>query len=161
MKPSQEKVTLNIGGVRYKTYVDTLRALPGTKLCRLTEPQACGTFDYDPIAREFFFDRDAAVFDEVLNYYRTRRLHCPALICRSVLEEELAYWELRNVTLAPCCSRRLTAAEERQGACDLWDHEEKQHEGQDLGVWRGGGRADWRTRWQPKIWSSWKTPVPA
>ncbi|XP_072837206.2 voltage-gated potassium channel KCNC1 isoform X1 [Pogona vitticeps] len=158
MKPNQEKVTLNIGGIRYETYTNTLRALPGTKLCRLTEPQASHTFDYNPDSKEFFFDRNAALFEEVLNYYRTQRLHCPAAICRSVLEEELAFWEIPHVPLAPCCGWRLTAAEEQQGACNLWDDEERQNEGQDLGVQREGGHAGWRTRWQPQIWPLFENP---
>lgn len=155
MKPSQEKVALNIGGVRYETYVSTLRALPGTKLCRLTEPHAGSAFDYDPNVKEFFFDRNAALFEEVLSYYRTRRLHCPAVTCQAVLEEELAFWGIHNVPLAPCCGRRLTAAEDQNG--DLWG-EERQNDGQDLRVQRDRGCAGWRSQWQPKIWSLFENP---
>uniref|UniRef100_A0A8D0BGA2 Potassium channel tetramerisation-type BTB domain-containing protein n=1 Tax=Salvator merianae TaxID=96440 RepID=A0A8D0BGA2_SALMN len=83
------KVTLNVGGTRFDVYCSTLQAFPGTKLCSITEPQADTTFDYNASSREFFFDRSAKVFGQVLNYCRTKHLHCPTSICWSALEEEL------------------------------------------------------------------------
>lgn len=61
------RVVLNIGGIRFETYKTTLRKIPATRLSRLTESLA----NYDPVLNEYFFDRHPGVFAQILNYYRT------------------------------------------------------------------------------------------
>uniref|UniRef100_T1KVJ6 Potassium channel tetramerisation-type BTB domain-containing protein n=1 Tax=Tetranychus urticae TaxID=32264 RepID=T1KVJ6_TETUR len=46
------RVILNVGGIRFETYRTTLRKIPATRLSRLTEQLA----NYDPILNEYFFD---------------------------------------------------------------------------------------------------------
>ena len=60
------RIILNVGGIRYETYKATLKKIPATRLSRLTEALA----NYDPILNEYFFDRHPGVFAQVLNYYR-------------------------------------------------------------------------------------------
>ena len=62
----ENRITLNVGGVRYETYKATLKKIPATRLSRLTEALA----NYDPILNEYFFDRHPGVFAQILNYYR-------------------------------------------------------------------------------------------
>ncbi|KAF7241996.1 Potassium voltage-gated channel subfamily C member 1 [Varanus komodoensis] len=157
MRPAGEKVTLNVGGVRFETYSSTLRAFPGTKLCRLTEPQASSSFDYDPHAKEFFFDRNASLFDEVLSYYRSKQLHCPDLVCKSAFEEELAFWGIPDAPLAPCCQQKLSDAEGQEEEHNTWD-EERDAEDQGLLPQQEGSRTGCRARWQPKIWALFEKP---
>ena len=38
--------------------------------------------------------RHPGVFAEVLNYYRTGKLHYPTSVCGPLFEEELEYWGL-------------------------------------------------------------------
>ncbi|XP_063169626.1 potassium voltage-gated channel subfamily C member 1-like isoform X2 [Candoia aspera] len=155
MEPLKEKIVLNIGGLRYETYTSTLQALPGTKLCHLTEPQAATTFDYDPDTKEFFFDRSSCLFEEVLNYYRTKQLHCPDLICKSVLDEELAFWGLSNTPLSPCCWQKLTIAEGQKEEYGIWE------EDQDVaGLLDQAERnhSSWQGRWQTRIWTVFEKP---
>ncbi|XP_007444751.1 potassium voltage-gated channel subfamily C member 1-like [Python bivittatus] len=155
MKPLEEKVVLNIGGLRYETYASTLQAFPGTKLCHLTEPQAATTFDYDPDTKEFFFDRSPCLFEEVLNYYRTKELHCPDLTCKSVLDEELAFWGLSNTPLSPCCWQKLTITEGQREEYGIWE------EDQDVaGLLDQAERNQrtWRGRWQTRIWTVFEKP---
>ncbi|XP_042335973.1 potassium voltage-gated channel subfamily C member 1-like [Sceloporus undulatus] len=154
MKPMEEKITLNIGGVRFETYPRTLQAFPGTRLCRLTEPQACASLDYNPRLKEFFFDRNANFFDEVLNYYRTKRLHCPEEVCKSVLEEELAFWGIQEALLAPCCWQKVRKAEMQEEERKVWDEEDTQS----LLDQAAGRRSSWRVRWQPKVWALFEKP---
>nr|XP_033774497.1 potassium voltage-gated channel subfamily C member 4 isoform X2 [Geotrypetes seraphini] len=90
-----DRVVLNVGGSRHETYRSTLRALPGTRLARLAEPQPCPA--------ELFFDRHPGLFAFVLNYYRTGKLHCPADLCGPLFEEELAFWGLDETDVEPCC----------------------------------------------------------
>jgi potassium voltage-gated channel Shaw-related subfamily C protein len=62
----ENRIILNVGGIRYETYKATLKKIPATRLSRLTEALA----NYDPILNEYFFDRHPGVFAQVLNYYR-------------------------------------------------------------------------------------------
>jgi potassium voltage-gated channel Shaw-related subfamily C protein len=62
----ENRITLNVGGVRFETYKQTLKKIPATRLSRLTEALA----NYDPILNEYFFDRHPGVFAQILNYYR-------------------------------------------------------------------------------------------
>ncbi|KAJ7310404.1 hypothetical protein JRQ81_007318 [Phrynocephalus forsythii] len=147
---SPEKIVLNVGGVRYETYPGTLRAFPGTKLCSLTEPQASEVFDYDPGMKEFFLDRSAKLFGQVLGYCRTRHLHCPTDVCRAAFEEELAFWGIPLGQLLPCCWTKLGEpegpleegqTEEAQGGAEEEEEEEDcqvllgQEEGRDGQRW--------------------------
>ncbi|KAE8749734.1 hypothetical protein FOCC_FOCC003474 [Frankliniella occidentalis] len=63
----ENRIILNVGGIRYETYRTTLKKIPATRLSRLTEALA----NYDPILNEYFFDRHPGVFAQVLNYYRS------------------------------------------------------------------------------------------
>lgn len=60
-----ERVVLNVGGVRHETYQATLKKIPATRLSRLT-PQLA---NFDPLLNEYFFDRHPAVFAQVFPYF--------------------------------------------------------------------------------------------
>ncbi|CRK89792.1 CLUMA_CG003419, isoform A [Clunio marinus] len=96
---SENRVVLNVGGIRHETYKATLKKIPATRLSRLTEALA----NYDPILNEYFFDRHPGVFAQVLNYYRTGKLHYPTDVCGPLFEEELAFWGLDSNQVEPCC----------------------------------------------------------
>ena len=87
---TSNRVILNVGGVRHETYKSTLKKIPATRLSRLTEALA----NYDPLLNEYFFDRHPGVFAQVLNYYRTGKLHYPVDVCGPLFEEELQFWGL-------------------------------------------------------------------
>lgn len=82
---SEYRVILNVGGVRHETYKHTLKKIPATRLSRLT----LSTTNYDPVLNEYFFDRHPGVFAQILNYYRTGKLHYPLDVCGPLFEEEL------------------------------------------------------------------------
>lgn len=84
---------------RYETYKATLKKIPATRLSRLTEALA----NYDPILNEYFFDRHPIVFAQILNYYRTGKLHYPTDVCGPLFEEELEFWGLDSNQVEPCC----------------------------------------------------------
>uniref|UniRef100_A0A915N2S5 BTB domain-containing protein n=1 Tax=Meloidogyne javanica TaxID=6303 RepID=A0A915N2S5_MELJA len=73
---SEYRIVLNVGGVRHETYKHTLKKIPATRLSRLTPNLA----NYDPVLNEYFFDRHPDVFAQVLNYYRTGKLHYPLVL---------------------------------------------------------------------------------
>jgi potassium voltage-gated channel Shaw-related subfamily C protein 1 len=77
---AENRVVLNVGGIRHETYKATLKKIPATRLSRLTEALA----NYDPILNEYFFDRHPGVFAQVKtgNY-----VHAISLIMRN-------HWQL-------------------------------------------------------------------
>jgi len=61
MNDAENRVTINVGGIRHETYKATLKKIPATRLSRLTEALA----NYDPILNEYYFDRHPGVFGQV------------------------------------------------------------------------------------------------
>ncbi|KAI4480172.1 hypothetical protein M0804_010533 [Polistes exclamans] len=94
-----DRVILNVGGIRHETYKTTLKKIPATRLSRLTK----ASVNYDPILNEYFYDRHPGVFAQVLNYYRTGKLHYPTDVCGPLFEEELDFWGLDSNQVEPCC----------------------------------------------------------
>lgn len=95
----ENRIILNVGGIRYETYKTTLKKIAATRLSRLTEALA----NYDPVLNEYFFDRHPGVFAQILNYYRTGKLHYPTNVCGPLFEEELEFWGLDSNQVEPCC----------------------------------------------------------
>lgn len=63
----EERILLNVGGVRHETHIATLRNIPNTRLARLAESHVISDRKKD----EYFFDRHPAVFNSVIDFYRT------------------------------------------------------------------------------------------
>jgi potassium voltage-gated channel Shaw-related subfamily C protein 1 len=101
---NDNKIILNIGGTRYETNKTTLKKIPATRLSRLTEALA----NYDSLLNEYFFDRHPGVFSQVLNYYRTGKLHYPTNVCGPLFETELEFWGLDSNQVEPCCWKTYT-----------------------------------------------------
>lgn len=62
-----ERILLNVGGVRHETHVSTLRNIPRSRLSRLAEVH----LDNGGGRQEYFFDRHPAVFNSIIDFYRT------------------------------------------------------------------------------------------
>ena len=117
-----KRVVLNVGGLRHETYKTTLKKIPATRLSRLTEALA----NYDPILNEYYFDRHPGVFAQILNYYRTGKLHYPTDVCGPLFEQELEFWgldanqvRLRD-TVSEVCSKLLTLELELSAVEGVW-----------------------------------------
>ncbi|KAI0981011.1 hypothetical protein GJ496_008183 [Pomphorhynchus laevis] len=95
----RSRVILNIGGTRFEAYNYTLKKIPATRLSRLNEQLP----NFDPFLNEYFFDRHPGVFPQILNYYRTGKLHYPKNVCGPLFEEELEFWGLDSNQVEPCC----------------------------------------------------------
>lgn len=104
-----DRVTLNVGGVRHETYKATLKKIPATRLSRLTE----ALVNYDPVLNEYFYDRHPGVFAQVLNYYRTGKLHYPVDVCGPLFEQELEFWGLDSNQVGFVSSRTRTGTRVR------------------------------------------------
>lgn len=62
-----ERILLNVGGVRHETHVSTLRTIPRSRLSRLAEIH----LENGGGRQEYFFDRHPAVFNSIIDFYRT------------------------------------------------------------------------------------------
>ncbi|CAG9564447.1 unnamed protein product [Danaus chrysippus] len=115
-----DKVMLSPGSlvlILYETYKATLKKIPATRLSRLTEALA----NYDPVLNEYFFDRHPGVFAQVLNYYRTGKLHYPTNVCGPLFEEELEFWGLDSNQVEPCCWSTYSIHRDTQNTLAILD----------------------------------------
>ncbi|XP_033106999.1 potassium voltage-gated channel protein Shab-like [Anneissia japonica] len=108
------KIRLNVGGIRHETYKSTLANIPDTRLAWLTQPSAMSNSDYDAINKEFYFDRHPRIFDAILNYYRTGNLHAPSDVCGPAFEQELEFWGIDEKQIEPCCWSSYTQHRDAQ-----------------------------------------------
>ncbi|CAB4065610.1 KCNC1 [Lepeophtheirus salmonis] len=113
----ENRITLNVGGIRFETYKATLKKIPATRLSRLTEALA----NYDPVLNEYFFDRHSGVFAQILNYYRTGKLHYPTHVCGPLFEEELEFWGLDANQVEPCCWMTYTIHRDTEATLTILD----------------------------------------
>lgn len=156
MDSSSRRVVINVGGVRFETFASTLLTFPGTKLSTLAELSPSETGNYDPQRNEFFFDRNPEVFGYILEYYRTKHLHCSGNMCRAVLMEELAFWEVSFAQLSHCCWLNIYNKSQAMEDVSSWD----QMGPSDEPILLQTDRVDrsWRGRWQPKVWNLFHKP---
>ncbi|KRG03312.1 potassium voltage-gated channel protein Shaw isoform X2 [Drosophila mojavensis] len=160
---SENRVVLNVGGIRHETYKATLKKIPATRLSRLTEALA----NYDPILNEYFFDRHPGVFAQVLNYYRTGKLHYPTDVCGPLFEEELEFWGLDSNQVEPCCWMTYTQHRDTQetlAVLDRLDLDTEKPSEEELARKFGfeedyyKGTITWWQEMKPRIWSLFDEP---
>ncbi|KAL7669042.1 hypothetical protein ACOME3_009713 [Neoechinorhynchus agilis] len=159
---SKNRIILNVGGTRYETYRHTLKKIPATRLSRLTEALS----NYDPILNEYFFDRHPGVFQQILNYYRTGKLHYPTNVCGPLFETELEFWGLDSNQVEPCCWMTYTkhrATQETLATLDKIELDEistmddmRQKFGWD--EFETFARLPWYQRCRPFIWQLFDEP---
>ncbi|XP_065332113.1 potassium voltage-gated channel protein Shaw [Cloeon dipterum] len=160
---AENRVVLNVGGIRHETYKATLKKIPATRLSRLTEALA----NYDPILNEYFFDRHPGVFGQVLNYYRTGKLHYPTDVCGPLFEEELEFWGLDANQVEPCCWMTYTQHRDTQetlAVLDRLDLDTDKPSEEEMARKFGfeedyfRGNLSWWQRMKPNIWSLFDEP---
>ncbi|KAG5871529.1 hypothetical protein JTB14_000218 [Gonioctena quinquepunctata] len=160
---AENRVVLNVGGIRHETYKATLKKIPATRLSRLTEALA----NYDPILNEYFFDRHPGVFAQVLNYYRTGKLHYPSDVCGPLFEEELEFWGLDANQVEPCCWITYTQHRDTQetlAVLDRLDLDTDKPSDEEIARKFGfeedyfKGTLSWWQLMKPKIWSLFDEP---
>ncbi|XP_045477632.1 potassium voltage-gated channel protein Shaw isoform X1 [Harmonia axyridis] len=160
---AENRVVLNVGGIRHETYKATLKKIPATRLSRLTEALA----NYDPILNEYFFDRHPGVFAQVLNYYRTGKLHYPSDVCGPLFEEELEFWGLDANQVEPCCWMTYTQHRDTQetlAVLDRLDLDTEKPSDEEVARKFGfeedyfKGTLSWWQHLKPKLWSLFDEP---
>ena len=159
---NKDRIILNVGGVRHETFKSTLRNFPDTRLAWITGRDDFP--DYDPEKNEYFFDRHPGVFQQILNFYRTGKLHCPSDVCGPLFEEELNFWGIDEKQMESCCWSTYTLHREAQENLKVFngpDFFEENGSVEDEDEWENRESSDqhrssntpaWQ-RWRSKIWS--------
>ncbi|XP_050734209.1 potassium voltage-gated channel protein Shaw-like isoform X2 [Eriocheir sinensis] len=159
----ENRIILNVGGIRFETYKATLKKIPATRLSRLTEALA----NYDPVLNEYFFDRHPGVFAQILNYYRTGKLHYPTNVCGPLFEEELEFWGLDSNQVEPCCWMTYTIHRDTQATLAILDKLDvdtdapsEEEIARKFGYEEDylNGRMSWWQKTRPKVWSLFDEP---
>ncbi|CAG8677184.1 4666_t:CDS:2, partial [Ambispora gerdemannii] len=70
---TDERIILNVGGVKYETYRSTLTAYPYTLLGTMFQPRNQPLL-HPTNGNEYFFDRNGKIFHYVMEYYRTGQI---------------------------------------------------------------------------------------
>uniref|UniRef100_A0A915PMT5 BTB domain-containing protein n=1 Tax=Setaria digitata TaxID=48799 RepID=A0A915PMT5_9BILA len=163
-----DRIILNVGGIRHETYQATLKKIPATRLSRLTPSLA----NFDPLLNEYFFDRHPIVFSQILNYYRTGKLHYPTDVCGPLFEDELEYWGLDANQVEPCCWMTYTQHRNTQATLAVLDtldsdfdkHDDpdsREHKTMKKFGWEEEyiqGRITYWMRAKPKVWALFDEP---
>jgi hypothetical protein len=112
------KVVINVGGFKHEILLSKLltRDIPVSRLTRLLDAKSNQEIlelcdDYDD--NEFYFDRNNAYFETILNYYRTRDLHLLENTCVIAFKKELEYWEINENLIDQCCYSKYMSKKEQ------------------------------------------------
>ncbi|VDQ07592.1 unnamed protein product [Trichobilharzia regenti] len=86
-----QRVVLNVSGLRFETQFSTLKKFPNTLL---GNPKKLDRY-YDSLRNEYFFDRNRPSFDAILYYYQSGgRLRRPVNVPIDVFTEEINFYEI-------------------------------------------------------------------
>jgi len=96
---------VNVGGFRHEVRLETLQKFPQTRLGQLaTNKEPLGVHDgYNKKKNEFYFDRNPNIFNIILDFYRTGKLHFNDKICVTSFKEELDFWIISESNMSACC----------------------------------------------------------
>ncbi|XP_056629420.1 potassium voltage-gated channel subfamily D member 1 [Triplophysa dalaica] len=95
---NDEILFVNVSGLRFQTWKNTLDRYPDT-LLGSSEKE----FFFNEDTQEYFFDRDPEMFRHILNFYRTGKLHYPRQECVQAFDEELAFYGIVPDIIGDCC----------------------------------------------------------
>ena len=162
---TQRRIILNVGGQRHETYMNTIKNYPDTRLYWVVE-NVTKAIDYDLEKIELFFDRHPDIFGQILNYYRTGKLHCPHDVCGPLFEEELAYWGIDEKEMEHCCWTSYTQHRDAEQNLKSFNVHEYEHEKEEIErdkpeettSGQHCHKMSWWSRYQPKIWPILEEP---
>lgn len=144
-------ITLNVGGIRHETRLQTLRKYT-RKTTRLSE---VADIAEKMGKKEFYFDRQPEFFPFILNFYRSGKLHLPLNMCGMILKEELKYWMIDDKDIEQCCWVHYIKYEETHGMLEMFDQDEKHNR---LATKRIKADASRFERIRPKLWRFLQDP---
>ncbi|XP_065146123.1 potassium voltage-gated channel subfamily A member 5 [Paramisgurnus dabryanus] len=88
---SNERVLINIAGLRFETQLGTLNQFPDTLL---GDPEKRIKY-FDPLRNEYFFDRNRPSFDGILYFYQSGgKIRRPVNVSIDVFADEIRFYQL-------------------------------------------------------------------
>ncbi|XP_063780559.1 potassium voltage-gated channel subfamily V member 1 [Pseudophryne corroboree] len=124
----QDHFTINVGGSRFIISQQTLSSHPHTRLGRLAS--GCDDVydlcdDANLLDNEYFFDRSSQMFEYIINYYKTGRLHVMDQLCAVSFLQEIEYWGIDELSIDHCCRDRYFRKKLRIETLDIKKDEEE------------------------------------
>ena len=106
----RDKCILNIRGIEFTVKQDLLIKYPTTRLGKLVNLKSTQEIlnlcdDYDIDRNEYYFNRDPFLFNTILNYFTTNKLHIGQNDCVCQIRDELEYWQIDEGLIELCCRR--------------------------------------------------------
>ena len=107
------------------------------------------------------------MFGQILNYYRTGKLHYPMDVCGPLFEQELEYWGLDGNQVEPCCWMTYTQHRDTQetlNVLDTLDLDTEKPSDEEIAKRFGfeddyfSGKVSWWQNTKPRIWSLFDEP---
>ncbi|CAF3440131.1 unnamed protein product [Rotaria sp. Silwood2] len=93
----QNRIIINISGVRFETLKSTLQVYPNTLLGNAKRRK----YYYDNVLDEYFFDRHRGCFEAILYYYQSKgRLRRPNSVPLDTFLEEITFFDLGQDALS-------------------------------------------------------------
>ncbi|OWF40279.1 potassium voltage-gated channel protein Shaw-like [Mizuhopecten yessoensis] len=144
-----EIITLNIGGFKHQTKLETISQFPTTRLAKLADSARLTG------KREYFFDRHPTLFGYILNFYRIGKLHVPISLCGPLLREELDFWEIDDKDIEMCCWVHYISFEDTLEMIDRFEQDDKRTQNSARNV--GPNDPCWY-RHRPRVWRALQDP---
>lgn len=89
--PCDEIIEINVAGKKFQTYVSTLSRFPDSLL---GDPERRDKF-WNPVTKEYFFDRHRATFEAILYYYQSKGIMArPPNIPIHIFIKELIFFDV-------------------------------------------------------------------
>ncbi|KAJ1555462.1 hypothetical protein HK096_006185 [Nowakowskiella sp. JEL0078] len=128
-----DRVRLNVGGIKYETHISTLQRDPESLLGMMFSDRNVSIVKPDLINGEYFFDRNGRTFEIVLDYCRTGKLTLPVGISLESVRTEMDFWQIgmpytpnltasRHTSESPAASIDGNAIDLSDEEVDVYDH---------------------------------------
>lgn len=100
---THEVITVNVRGVQTKINV--------AKIAKDYPSSLLGSLDfiqpYLDSSGHYIFNRNPSVFNAILDFYNTGRLHIPNGACAEMMKKELEFWRISPLYFCPKCLDRF------------------------------------------------------
>lgn len=97
-------VSINLRGTVFLVLKSNLSKAPANSRLLTLNKKSCY---YMTERQEFYFDRNPAIFQDILDYLSTGDLHLPSNLCATSARKELHFWGIPLSGLHQCCWKTL------------------------------------------------------
>ncbi|KAM4705850.1 potassium voltage-gated channel subfamily V member 1 [Rhinophrynus dorsalis] len=125
----RDHFTINVGGSRFILSQQILSSHPQTRLGRLATSGGEEVYDLcddaNLLDNEYFFDRSSQMFEYIMNYYKTGRLHVMEQLCAVSFLQEIEYWGIDELSIDICCRDKYFRKKLKSETLDIKKDEEE------------------------------------